>query len=186
MLSIIALPLQPTNTFAAYDQVVAEIMWSKQYSSQSFLPTVNEYVMYDVTLKNIGDLVLEGQSLAVTFVSEGRKTDLHTSYSIGMLLPGESTVLHLGPFKMRESGEHSLFLGMRNADASEAVIIANLDGSKAVDSFMVYGSEVPFMLVIGTVSIVSGFGIVAWYFSIGKKKRIEQKGEVDSMGRQSL
>jgi hypothetical protein len=128
---------------------------SKRYSS-GYLPAVGSYVEYEVKLTNEGSLVLENQSLRVSLISDGNRTHSEATYSVPLLGPGDSKILHLGPFKMEEEGEHRL--------------LAELDGAAlGVDSFVVYRPEVFQAALVAIPLIAAGAGIVG--FSLYRKRR---------------
>jgi hypothetical protein len=138
---------------AAVEPADLEIV-SKRYSS-GYLPAVGSYVEYEVRLTNEGSLALENQSLRVSLVSDGNSTRSAT-YSVPLLGPGDSKILHLGPFKMEEEGEHRL--------------MAELDGvALSLDSFAVYRPEAVQAALVAIPLIAAGAGIVG--FSLYRKRK---------------
>jgi len=130
---------------------------SKRYSS-GYLPVVEGYVEYEVKLTNGGGVALENQSLRVSLVSDGNRTHASVAYSVPLLAPGESKILHLGPFKMEEDGEHRL--------------LAELGGvalGYKPDSFVVYRPEAVQAALVAIPLIAAGAGIVG--FSLYRKRK---------------
>ncbi|HEX2015043.1 MAG TPA: hypothetical protein VLA68_07430 [Nitrososphaera sp.] len=151
---------------------VAEITWSKKYPSSGFAPVVNEYVQYDVTVLNTGDTPIENQSLWVSFVSRGGETRVNTAFSVPLIDSGERTMLHLGPFKMRGTGDHSLFLGMNGqADSSlpNEVGIGH-DPMIPVDTFTVYDPTLIQLIPIATSSAAAGIAILVGLVYFQRRK----------------
>lgn len=150
----------------------AEMILSKHYSGTEVTPMINEYVEYDLSIKNTSDVPIENESLWISFTSTGGRTNVSTSFSVQNLSPGDSKVLHLGPFKLREAGEHSLFMGM-NTQAKSSLpneISISHEPDRPFDTFTVY-EPVPIQVTVaGIVSIVLGIGIILGIFYFKKKK----------------
>ncbi len=139
------------------DDMVMEIV-SKHYST-GYLPLVGSYVEYEVRLTNTGDIAIENQSLWVSLVSDGNKTHSSATYSIGVLEPGKSKTLYLGPFRMEGEGRHSLFVKIDD----------DMTLDYHPDSFIVYRQDLIQTILIAVPLIVSGSGIVG--FSLYKRRR---------------
>lgn len=149
---------------------------SKKYSPQSLWPAIDDYVLYEVYLKNIGDAKIMNERLLVNFVSDNGKTNVHTSFSIPDLEPGETTTLYLGPFKMRESGQYSLFLWVNsNADPTiqNNIKIIGLDPPKPSDSFNLIDTSfiVP---AIASSSLLAGLALLIIYKTRNNSQRKRQ------------
>jgi hypothetical protein len=141
---------------------VVELSFTKRYSSLGILPRVNDYVSYDFTIKNISSEPLQNQSLWVTFVSESNVTSVHTKFHLPLVQPNAQTLLHLGPFKMREAGQNSLYLGInRDGDSSLANDVSlNLNLEMPVDSVTVYDQAAINVVIFGSLSVVSGIVVI--------------------------
>lgn len=160
---------------ALNDSATADLAWSKQYVSSGTMPLVNEYVRYYVTITNRAGLPIENQVLWVSFVSAGSKTQVYTTFAIPTLEAGSSTTLNLGPFKMREAGEHYLFMGIKG-DGNPALpneIMLNYERSDPVDKFMVYEPTESQVIPIAVSIAASGAAVTALHFS--KKRKINAK-----------
>lgn len=153
----------------------ANITLSRQYSSHGIEPMVNEYVSYDLSIQNTSDNPLENQSLWVAFVSKGGVTSVQTAYSVPRISPGETAILHLGPFKMRESGEHELHLGMnRLANPSlQNDVLLDHDPTVPADRFEVKEAVTAQGLIL--TALFSSLGAVTIFTSVAyfmnKKKK---------------
>lgn len=160
--------------FAIQNIPSAEITLSKRYSGSEIVSVLNEYIQYDVSIKNTSNVPITNQSLWVSFSSSGGKTDVYTSFHVENLFSGDSRLLHLGPFKMRESGEHSLFLGM-NRDGNSSLqndVSLNYEPTVPVDRFHVSESTAfQWIIPAGFLSIVGGAAILASLIYYRKKKR---------------
>jgi hypothetical protein len=137
---------------------------SKRYSS-GYFPVADAYVEYDVELTNTADIPVKNQSLRVSLVSESNKTHSIASYSIPLLSSGESKILHFGPFKMQDEGEHRLLVEMNGENNSTGN--ASIDYQR--DSFIVYRQDAILTLLISIPLIATGAGIAG--FSIHKRIR---------------
>ncbi len=144
-------------------EVTAEIL-SKRYSS-GYFPVVDEYVEYQIRLTT-ADLTLKNQSLLVSFLSESNRTHSLVSYSMPLLGPEDGMVLNLGPFKMKDEGEHRLLLEMKNSDPS-----ADLALVYQPDSFIVYRKESLNTIFIATMLIAVGAGVTFFSFRNMRKNR---------------
>ncbi len=160
---------------ALNDSATADLTWSKQYVSSGTMPLVNEYVRYDVTITNNAGVPIENKVLWVSFVSAGSKTQVHTAFAIPALEAGSSTMLNLGPFKMREAGEHYLFIGI-NGDGIPTLpneVTLNYEPSDPVDRFMVYEPTGMSVIPIAVSIAAGGAALSALHFS--KKRKINAK-----------
>jgi hypothetical protein len=137
---------------------VAELTIAKKYPSSGYFPLVKEYVQYNVTIKNTGDIPIENQSLWAYFVSDDGKSSSSGKFSIGKLGAGESKTLYLGPFKMLSSSQHYLYLGINSKGDSDAPneVAINYSPKKAADSFYVYSEELMRVLPITIGSLLTG------------------------------
>jgi hypothetical protein len=146
------------QVFALYD-LTAEVTWSKQYSA-NFPPTVNDYVSYEFTLENTGRLPIQDQFMWVDFVSDSGKTGVHTSFAIPDMGSGESSKLHIGPFKLREAGEHRLFIGANKQGDSALLNEVGLNYSlgQPVDVITVYAQTSNTIWLLIGISLAAGTG----------------------------
>ncbi|GEM_PF-3475812 len=165
LLLILLLPAART-AFAKEDSklhVSVEIV-SKRFSS-GYLPVVDEYVEYQIKLTNDESIPIQNQSLWALFTSKDNRTHSSGSYTIVSLNSNDSETFFLGPYKMRETGEHYLFLGMnRKGDPSlPNGILVNFQPNSPVDSFFVYDRSfiqlvpISLALVILAAAITIGF-----------------------------
>jgi hypothetical protein len=130
---------------------------SKHYSA-GYVPVVGSYVEYEVRLINEGTHSTENQSLRVSLVAENNMTYSSAEYSLSSIAPGESMILHLGPFKMEGEGGHRLF--------------AEIDGATLnynPDSFSVYRQEMLQTAYVAIPLVAAGAGLIG--FSIYRKRR---------------
>jgi hypothetical protein len=159
--------------FAIQSSPSAEIKFLKSYSGSETGPTINKYIQYDVSIKNTSNIPITNQSLWVSFTSEGGKTDVYTSFHVQNLLSGDSKLLHVGPFKMRESGQHSLYLGM-NRDGNSSLqndVSLNYEPNVPVDRFQVSETTtVPWIIPGAFFSIIVGVAILASFVYYRKKR----------------
>lgn len=174
-LNIMASTLLMSSLFldpALGSEAAASIKWSKDYSSQGIAPVVNDYVSYELNISNVSDMPIENQSLWVSFVSEGGKTSVQTKFRVDNIDSKEQLLLHLGPFKMRETGEYNLYLGMnRQGDSSLPNEIAlNYGQVEPVDSFVVYESTTIQVVIPVAISLVLA-GVSALVFISHRKKK---------------
>lgn len=121
------------------DSPAAVLTFSKQYSAERSAPVVNDYVKYDVTILDKSNMPIENQILWVSFMSKDGITSVHTTFQIPRIAPNEEAVLHLGPFKMREAGEHLLFLGINSIGNSSLPneVSLNYDSTEPIDRVQV-------------------------------------------------
>ncbi|MGI0024119.1 MAG: hypothetical protein ACREA4_03110 [Nitrososphaera sp.] len=159
--------------FALNSSGAADLTWSKQYSSSGTIPLVNEYVRYDITITNSADTPIKNQALWVSFASGGGETRVHTALAVPTLEAGSSTAVHLGPFKMREAGEHHLFMGM-NSDGDPTLpneIMLNYEPTEPVDKFIVY-EPTHTQIIPVAVSVVAGGAVLSALHFIKRRKTI--------------
>lgn len=150
-----------------------ELAITREYSSSSILPITNEYVKYAIIVKNIGQSPIENQLLWVLFVSEHGKSDVSVNFSIGNLESGKSMIIQAGPFKMRELGKHSLFLGINQQGNSlyPNDVTVHTDPQTHIDSFIVFEPSLVRILPIAIASIIIGAGLLAGLTLYKKKRR---------------
>jgi hypothetical protein len=165
-----ALSARPAEASSALNQMTqnrtAVLTFSKTYDGSLTmfpLPLVHHYVRYDITIKNTGNVPLENQLLWTHFVSTGGRTNDSAVFAIPRLFPEETTVVHLGPLKMLEGGEHSLFLGI-NPEGKMNVpdyVLTNYSPAEPVDSFMVFDTLQLDLAALGISAVAIGSGILA-------------------------
>ncbi len=150
-----------------------EITLSRLHSGSETLPTVNDYVQYDVSIKNTSDIPVTNQSLWVSFTSSGGKTSVSTAFSVQNLLSGESKSLHLGPFKLREAGEHRLNMGMNSQGNSSLPneISSNYGLNDPVDRFTVFETTNQLLVPIIGSSIIAAAAVLIGISLYRNKKR---------------
>jgi len=160
---------------ALNDSASVDLNWSKQHVSSGTMPLVNEYVRYDVTITNRASVPIENQVLWVSFVSAGGKTQVHTAFAVPTVEAGSSTTLNLGPFKMREAGEHYLFMGINSYGnlAFPNEVALNYQPSDPVDKFMVYKPTEMQAIPVAMSIAAGGAALGALHFS--KKRKINAK-----------
>lgn len=173
LLTLLLLFSMPASSAQSEYNASAEISWSKKYPSSGLAPQVNEYVQYDVSILNIGDTPIENQSLWVAFVSQGGETRVHTKFSVPLIESGEITMLHLGPFKMRGAGAHSLFLGMNSQGNSSFPNEVNIghEPNTPVDSFIVYDPMLITVIPLAASLAVAGIAILVGLTYFQRRKR---------------
>lgn len=158
-----ALPLTDGWGQGSHD-LSAELEISRSVQSNELVPVVGEYVRYDATMKNTGALAIHDQILWVHFVSDNGKTDSKTTFSIPTLAPGASTELHLGPFKMLESGNHCLVVGVNREGkiGTPNQVSLNYSTAQCADSFFVYMPMVAIFLPVGIGVAAAGAIFIVW------------------------
>lgn len=130
---------------------------SKRYSA-GYVPVIGSYVEYEARLTNEGTHPIENQSLRVSLVAENNMTNSSAEYSISSIAPGESMILHLGPFKMEGESGHRL--------------LAEIDGANLnynPDSFSVYRQETLQTAYVTIPLVTAGTGLIG--FSVYRKRR---------------
>lgn len=142
----------------------AELQISRELQSGELVPIIGDYVSYEVTVKNTGSSVIEGQLLWVHFASAHGKTDSKAAFSIPALAPGASTRLHIGPFKMLESGEHCISLGVNRDGDLEAPnqVALNYLPNQCADSITSYAPALATLLPAGAVLALAGAIFLGW------------------------
>jgi hypothetical protein len=121
--------------------------------------------MYDLTVRNTGTIAIEDQQLWVRFASG--KTDSFASFSITYIAPGESRQFQLGPFKMPESGDYNLFLGINSEgrpDFPDSVALDRTPG-QGVDTITAYHPAVATLLPAGAGIAAAGAALTAWHLA---------------------
>jgi hypothetical protein len=173
------------NPSASSTKAEIELTLSKEYPS-SLWPVEQQYVKYDLHLRNLGTSDLQNQVLWSRFTSESGKTLHDSTFMIPELHAGDTTVLHLGPFKMHDGSSHMLFVGMNRLGDSgipNDVNILNISPTSPIDSFGVISKGTLQNLIIGSILLVAGFGIMVIYlvFTALRKKQ-EQVGMEECKG----
>jgi hypothetical protein len=93
-------------------------------------------------------------------MSHNNKTHSFASYSIPLLESDESVILHLGPFKILDGGEHRLLLGM-NSEGSSSRENEMMLGYQP-DLFVVYPQNTIVAILIAVPLIVTGASIAGY------------------------
>ncbi len=166
--------LSGTAVIADQNIPSVEIGFTKHFSGFGIVPTLNEYVLYDVNIKNTSNIPITNQSLWVSFTSREGKTNVHTSFSIPGLLEGGKGLLHLGPFKMRETGEHDLFVGINGQGNSSMPneVSFNYAASRPIDTIIVYDATlIQIVMPVALSLVIGGVTTVAVLFLHYKRKR---------------
>jgi hypothetical protein len=155
-----------------------ELAITREYSSSSILPITNEYVQYAIKVENVGPSPIENELLWVQFVSEHGKSDVSVNFSIGKLESGQSKIIQAGPFKMRELGRHSLFLGINQQGNAfyPNDLTTNADPNTPIDSFTVYE---PSLVQISSIAIPSIFIGAAFLVALAIHKRKQRRRHFD-------
>lgn len=120
---------------------------------------------YDVVVKNTGASSIEDQLLWVHFVSAKAKTDSKAAFSIPSLATDASATLHVGPFKMLESGEYCPHVGANKGGALEAPIQVTLNymPNQCTDSITSYTPAFATLLIMDIILALAGAIFVGWY-----------------------
>lgn len=130
--------------FAAWAQ--HEISVSRQSPA---IIEAGDYVSYEASVANTADASAE-VSLQVHFLSvAGGKSDSRAEFTVPGLAPGQTTELHLGPFKVAEAGEHFLYLGA--------------DKVELADSFVAYSDGTGNVVMASAVIACAGGALVTLY-----------------------
>lgn len=147
------------------ESLAAELQISRELQSDNLVPVVGDYVSYEVTMKNIGGSTIEGQRLWTHFVSANGKTDSKATFSIPPIEPDSDTTLHIGPFKMLESGDHCLYLGANNDGDLEMPnhVALNYLPNQCTDSITSYTSAFATLFPVGAVLALAGTVFLGWY-----------------------
>lgn len=155
----------------AQSEMSADISISRHVQSQGLLPAVGDYVRYEISVTNSGQSAIAGQSLWVRLESEGGRTNSTASFSISSLEPGSKTVIHAGPFKTLEAGEHHLFVGINEDDdpSQEDDVLTNLAAGRPADSFGVYSQALATTIPVGIGIASAGAIILTVVFSRRKR-----------------
>jgi len=150
----------------AQSEMSADISVSRHVQSQGLLASTGDYVRYEVTVTNSGQSVTSGQSLWVKLESEGGRTNSQASFSIQSLEPGQSTQIHVGPFKTLEAGEHRLYAGINDQGDPEEPddVMTNLVPGVPADSFAVYSPALATALPVGAGLAAAGAAIISIIF----------------------
>lgn len=164
---ITALAEQNTNI-----QPIAKVEVISKRLSSGYLPIAEEYLEYQIKVTNEGSVPIQNQSLWALFTSKGNHTHSFGKYAIVSLNSGQSKTFFLGPYKMREVGEHHLFLGVNKkgdpALPNEALL--NFQPVSPVDSFLVFDRSFIQIIPIGLVLLISG-AIIIIGVSFYRRKR---------------
>lgn len=150
------------GVFAQGAGASAELDVVRHVQSSGLLPAAGEYVRYDVTVRNTGADPIEGQKLWVRFVSASEITGSAASFSIAYIAPGESRQFHLGPFKMPESGDYYLYLGI-NGDGRTGVagsVDLNYLPDQSSDTITAYDPAVVTLVPVGAAIAAAGAALV--------------------------
>jgi hypothetical protein len=154
-IGLLVVPLIGMLGQPAYDASLE--VTSKRYSA-GYVPVVGSYVEYEVRLTNEGTHSIENQFLRVSLVAENGGTNSGAEYSLLSIAPGESLILHLGPFKIEGEGEHRL-----HAEIDSVII------DYRPDSFSVYRQETLQTVYVAIPLVVAGSGLIG--FSVYRKRR---------------
>ena len=171
------------NPVATGSQASVELTTSKEYPS-GIWPVEQQYVKYDLQIRNVGTGDLQNEVLWVRFVSLSERT-LHTSnFVIPELHSGDVTTLHLGPFKMIDSSDHTLYVGMnKHGDSSipNDIIVQGSSPSVPLDSFKVFSQPALQSITMGSIISVTGIGVILMYFVWRiMRKRQNQRGTTNT------
>lgn len=165
MIRLLVALLVATAAGDAFAQATsAELDVVRHVQSSGLLPATGEYVTYDVTVRNTGGIPIEGQKLWARFASASGITDSYASFSIAYIAPGESRQFHLGPFKMPESGNYHLYLGINGEgrpDVPDSVALSPMPG-QSVDTIAAYHPAVVTLLPVGAATAAAGAALAAW------------------------
>lgn len=146
--------------------LAAEISVSRHLQSGGFVPVAEEYADYEITMKNNGSVAIDNQSLWVHFFSANGKSNSQGTFAIASLAPGETRQFHIGPFKMRETGEHCLFVGVNREGEVGAPnqVALNYNPARCADSFIVYTPMLVIFLPTGIGIAAAGAIFIVWRF----------------------
>lgn len=148
------------GAFAQGAGASAELDVVRHVQSPGLLPAAGEYVRYDVTVRNTGGVPIEGQQLWARFAS--RTNESASSFSIPYIAPGESRQFHLGPFKMPETGDYYLYLGI-NGDGTPGVpgsVDLNYLPDQSADTIAAYDPAVVMLVPAGAAIAAAGAALV--------------------------
>lgn len=142
----------------------AHLSLERHFQLRGLMPLEGQYVSYDATIKNTGDEPIAGMHLWLTFGSVAGSVE-SASFTIPELQPGESRQLSLGPFKMIESGDHRLYVGVnKSGSAAEPNdIMLNYSNATPADSFIVYNGAMVYAVILGAAFMAIGGVLVALY-----------------------
>jgi len=119
------------------------------------IPSVGDYVRYEITVRNIDSTPLANKHLEVILNSNQFGMESGATFSIPALAPGANVKLHVGPFKIRSSGENSLlvFIEKQHSSPMAGGILTYPGKPDQLDSFVAINDLQIRALVFGLGSL---------------------------------